>query len=111
MSKNEVDNQFKRIFSGGSTEEHTEEIIVIKAGVRYKFNWLTIKNGDVTTRLEGEERFRGFGLIHDCFFFGMPEVTYHADTKEIHCEKGIFVIESWLYPNKADRMSVYQERS
>ena len=108
MSKKDVDEQFRRIEQGtGRNIEPPVEIIAIEAGVRYEFDWLQIKNGDVTTRLKGEVHFRGFYLVHDCFFFSMPEVTYHADAKEIYCEKGTFVIESWIAPNKADRMSVF----
>ncbi len=84
---------------------------MLEAGKVIPFTHLQInmRNKEVIVHRVGQDEPDRFHLVHDAFFFNHPEVTYHADAKQITVQEGTLTIESWTYLSqgpKADRICI-----
>ena len=89
---------------------------ILHAGIEHQFErlHLYLQNGvlwcDIIPKTPGTGKVHvQFGVIHDVFFFSMPEVTVHVDAKEAYVASGYLVIESWRN-DKADRVVIKQSK-
>lgn len=92
----------------GSSPGQEEELP--PAGVEHRFERMTIYldhvdpyRSELTCYINGKH-YR-IPVIHDVFFFGLPEVAVHMDAKEIYVSSGVMVVESYIR-GKADRIAV-----
>lgn len=103
-----VCGEVKRTQGGGGSSPYPTQEELPPAGVRLQFERLTVyldrRPVEVAFTIRG--RRITVPLIHDIFFFNKPEVSVHADVREVYCESGTLVIESY-YHEKADRISVW----
>ena len=78
-----------------------------KARISHPFEHLSVylnrRPVEVICTING--KYTKIPLIHDIFFLGKPEVTVHADAKEVYCDKGTITIESYIL-GQADRIMV-----
>jgi hypothetical protein len=98
----------KRLGSSPGQEEELPE-----AGVEHRFERMTIHmdladpyRSELTCYIDG--KYYRIPVIHDVFFFGLPEVAVHMDAKEVYVSSGVMVVESYVR-GKADRIAVRAE--
>jgi hypothetical protein len=94
----------------GATQEPSSGQELPPAGVEHRFERMTIHmdladpyRSELTCYIDG--KYYRIPVIHDVFFFGLPEVAVHMDAKQVYVESGVMVVESYI-DGKADRIAV-----